>query len=151
MSMSRIRSNFSPSRPLQLCFEAACGTSLARDKYTVQSTQKSRRGRIQPVHYVLHECVVGCPILSSMHEHVPINHRVVGIDHYFNHVVVDATSSNLCIIYCMKLLYDVQFYQACMSMSRSLIAAWALICYCNHVVVSATSSNLCIIHCMNLL
>ena len=77
MSMSRIRSNFSPSRPLQLCFEAACGTSLARDKYTVQSTQKSRRGRIQPVHYVLHECVVGCPILSNMDEHVPIYHLIV--------------------------------------------------------------------------
>jgi len=27
---------------------------------------------IQPVHHVLHECVVGCPILSSMYEHVPI-------------------------------------------------------------------------------
>ena len=29
---------------------------------------------------VLHECVVGCPILSSMYEHVPIHHRGVGID-----------------------------------------------------------------------
>ena len=28
---------------------------------------------IQPVHHVLHECVVGCPILSSMYGHVPIN------------------------------------------------------------------------------
>ena len=28
---------------------------------------------IQPVHHVLHECIVGCPILSSMHEHVLIN------------------------------------------------------------------------------
>ena len=27
---------------------------------------------IQPVHHILHECVVGCPILSSMYEHVPI-------------------------------------------------------------------------------
>ena len=35
---------------------------------------------IQPVHNILHECVVGCPILSSMHEHVPIYHRGVGID-----------------------------------------------------------------------
>jgi hypothetical protein len=32
------------------------------------------------VHHVLHECVVGCPILSSMYEHVPINHHGVGID-----------------------------------------------------------------------
>ena len=28
----------------------------------------------------LHECVVGCPILSSMNAQVPINHRGVGID-----------------------------------------------------------------------
>jgi len=55
-------------------------------------------------HHVLHACVVGCPVLSSMYEHFPIYHRVVGIDHYFNHVVVDATSSNLCIIYCMNVL-----------------------------------------------
>ena len=32
---------------------------------------------IQPVHYVLHECVVGCPIPSSMYEHVPIYHLIV--------------------------------------------------------------------------
>ena len=32
------------------------------------------------MHHVLHECVVRCPILSSMHEHVLINHRGVGID-----------------------------------------------------------------------
>jgi len=37
---------------------------------------------IQPVHHVLHECVVGCPIPSSMYEHVPINHRGVGIDSF---------------------------------------------------------------------
>jgi hypothetical protein len=113
---------------LQLWFEAACETSLARDIYAMQSTPKSRRGRysficlfvlsswmigvrdkishvlterawvrgvgidfllqacccwcyvIQPVHHVLHECVVGCPILSGMYEQVPINHRGVGID-----------------------------------------------------------------------
>jgi len=127
-----LRSNLSPSRPLQLWFEAACEASSARDIYAMQSTKKSRRGRlsvcpsqltqntevrgdkishvlsrspilsqawvhgvgidlilqsccswcyvIQPVHHVLHECVVGCPILSSMYEHVPINHRGVGID-----------------------------------------------------------------------
>ena len=28
-------------------------------------------------HHVLHECVVGCPILSSMYEHVPIYHSIV--------------------------------------------------------------------------
>ena len=115
-----LRSNFSPSRPLQLCFEAACETSFARDIYLSvcpsQLTQNTEvRGDkishvlsrspilsqawvhgvgidlilqsccsscyvIQPVHHVLHECVVGCPILSSMYEHVPINHRGVGID-----------------------------------------------------------------------
>jgi len=32
------------------------------------------------VHHVLHECVVGRPILSSMFGHVPIYHRGVGID-----------------------------------------------------------------------
>jgi len=32
------------------------------------------------VHHVLHECVVGCPILSSTYEHDPINHHGVGID-----------------------------------------------------------------------
>ena len=32
-------------------------------------------------HHVLHECVVGCPLLSrSSYEHVPISHRGVGID-----------------------------------------------------------------------
>ena len=35
---------------------------------------------IQPVHHILHEIVVRCPILSSMYEHVPISHRGVGID-----------------------------------------------------------------------
>ena len=39
-----------------------------------------------------------------------------------NHVVLSATSSNLCIMCCMNVL---QFYQACMSMSQSIIAAWA--------------------------
>ena len=29
---------------------------------------------IQPVHNILHECVVGCPILSSTYKHVPIKH-----------------------------------------------------------------------------
>jgi hypothetical protein len=125
-----LRSNFTPSRPLQLWFEADCETSLARDIPAMQSTPKRRRGRysficlsvcpvvvddrrerqktwhvlterawvrgvgidfllqsccswcyvIQPVHHVLHECVVGCPILSSTYEHVQINHRGVGID-----------------------------------------------------------------------
>jgi len=32
---------------------------------------------IQPVHHMLHECVVGCPILSSTYEHVPIYHSIV--------------------------------------------------------------------------
>jgi len=73
--------------------------------------QSSRRGHryllqsccswcyvIQPVHHVLHECVVGCPILSSMYEHVPIYHRGVGIDKYCNHVVLGA-SHPTCVSY----------------------------------------------------
>jgi hypothetical protein len=39
-----LRSNFSPLRPLQLWFEAACEASLARDKYVMQSTQKAVEG-----------------------------------------------------------------------------------------------------------
>jgi len=39
-----LRSNFSPSRPLQLWFEAACETSFARDIYAMQSTQKAVEG-----------------------------------------------------------------------------------------------------------
>jgi len=38
------RSNFSPSRPLPLWFEAACETSFAGDTYAMQSTPKRRRG-----------------------------------------------------------------------------------------------------------
>jgi len=58
--------------------------------------------------------VVGCPILSSMHEHVLINHRGVGIAIYCNHVLC-ATSSNLssCIA-CM-----------CCRMSSSIKHVWA--------------------------
>jgi len=39
-----LHSNFSPSRPLQLWFEAPCKASLARDKYVMQSTQKGVEG-----------------------------------------------------------------------------------------------------------
>jgi len=39
-----LRSNFSPSRPLQLWFEAACETSFARGIYAMQSTQKAVEG-----------------------------------------------------------------------------------------------------------
>ena len=39
-----LRSNFSPSRPLQLCFEAACETSFARDISTMQSNPKAVEG-----------------------------------------------------------------------------------------------------------
>ena len=63
---------------------------------------------IQPVHHVLHECVVRCPILSSMYEHVPIYHRDVGIAIYRNRVVVSDTSSNLCIMCCMNVLQDIR-------------------------------------------
>ena len=40
-----LHSNFAPSRPLQLWFEAACETSFAGHIYAMQSTPKSRRGR----------------------------------------------------------------------------------------------------------
>jgi len=118
--------------------------------------QSSRRGHrylsqsyccwcyvIQPVHHVLHECVVGCPILSSMHENVLINHRGVGIAIYCNHVVLCATSSNLssCIA-CM-----------CCRMSSSIKhhRVVGIDHYFNRLLVDATSSNLCIIYCMNVL
>jgi len=56
-------------------------------------------------HHVLHESVVGCPLLStSKYEHVPINHRGVGIDFNWKHDVVSATSSNLRIMCCMDVL-----------------------------------------------
>jgi len=39
-----LHSNFSPSRPFVLWFVPACETSLARDKYAMQSTQKAVEG-----------------------------------------------------------------------------------------------------------
>jgi len=44
MSMPRLRSNFSPSRPLQLWFEAARVTSLARDIHAMKSASKAVEG-----------------------------------------------------------------------------------------------------------
>ena len=32
---------------------------------------------IQPVYHILHECVVGCPILFSTYEHIPTYHSIV--------------------------------------------------------------------------
>jgi len=94
-----------------------CGMSNSIKHAWACPDQSSRRGhwiliaimlffvlRHPTYHDVLHECVVGCPILSSMNEHVPINHRGVGIDKYRNHVLFGATSSNLCIIHCMNVL-----------------------------------------------
>jgi len=122
-----LRSNFSPSHPLQLCFEAACESSLAqkirrgrhsficlfvclsvclsvlsswmigvRDKISHVLTERAWvRGvgidlTLQSCCswcYVITTCascvawnVVGCPIPSSMYEHVPINHHGVDID-----------------------------------------------------------------------
>jgi hypothetical protein len=69
--MSRIRSNFSPSRPLQLWFEAACGTSLARDKYTVQSTQKSRRGRYSFILRLVYErCAISYKLFHRRQDYL---------------------------------------------------------------------------------
>ena len=59
-----LRSYFSPSRSLQLCFEAACEKSFARDIYAMQSTQKSVEGATALLncpsrrrHVVMHICV----------------------------------------------------------------------------------------------
>ena len=38
--LTSLRSNYSPSRPLQLCFVPACETSFAHDIYAMQSTPK---------------------------------------------------------------------------------------------------------------
>jgi hypothetical protein len=54
-----LRSNFSPSRPLQLCLEAACETSFPRDIHAMQSTQKSRRGRYRFI------CLSVCPVVMD--------------------------------------------------------------------------------------
>ena len=230
-----LRSYFSPSRPLQLWFEAACETSFARNKHAMQSTTKSRRGRycficlsvcsvvldetknmsraygtgvgarrghwfliaimlllvllhptcascvawmccrmsnsikhvwacpdqssrrghryllqscccqcyvIQPVYHVLHECVVGCPLLSSMYEHVPINHCGVGIAIYCNHVVLGATSSNLssCIPWmCCRMSNSIkQLLRACTDLS-SRRGHWFVIAI--HVVLNDTTTG----------
>jgi len=100
-----LRSNFAPSRPLQLWFEAACEASLARDKYAMQSTPKIRRGCYSFI----------CPYSSSwMISVIDKKHGTClrngrgcaawALISYCNHVVVGATSSNLCIMCCMNVL-----------------------------------------------
>ena len=58
-----LRSNLSPSRPLQLWFEAACEISFAGDIYAMQITPKSRRGRY---------CFIYVPVLTYLHTTVQI-------------------------------------------------------------------------------
>jgi len=87
------------------------------------------------VHHVLHECVVGCPILSSMYEHVPIYHRGVGIDKYCNHVVLGA-SHPTCVSYiawmsCRIFVWRTSSHSTAHVMSwtvllRALFALWLL-------------------------
>ena len=100
-----LHSNFSPSRPLQLWFEAACEASLARDKYAMQCTPKIRRGCYSFI----------CPYSSSwMISVIDKKHGTClrngrgcaawALISYCNHVVVGATSSNLCIMCCMNVL-----------------------------------------------
>ena len=117
--------------------------------------QSSRRGHryllqscccqcyvIQPVYHVLHECVVGCPLLSSMYEHVPINHCGVGIAIYCNHVVLGATSSNLssCIPWmCCRMSNPIkQLLRACTDLS-SRRGHWFVIAI--HVVLNDTTTG----------
>ena len=88
---------------------------------------------IQPVYHILHECVIGCPILSSMYEHVPIYNSTYRLGLY---TFLHSLRSNLKPSRPLQLWFDaretslarnsmnvfeaVQFYQACMSMSRSI-------------------------------
>jgi len=96
-----LHSNFSPSRPLQLWFEAACETSFARDIYAMQSTPKSRRGRYC---FICLFCRRGW---DKKHGTCLRNGRgCAAWALIFNckHVVVSDTSSNLCIMCCMNVL-----------------------------------------------
>ena len=107
---------------------------------------------IQPVHHILHECVVGCPILSSMYEHVPIYLLVqlhVSSWTVHLHTFLHSLHSNSYSSSWMISVRDKK-HGTCLRNRRGC-AAWALISYCNHVVVGATSSNLCIMCCMNVL
>ena len=105
---------------------------------------------IQPVHHVLHECVVGCPIPSSMYEHVPINHHGVGIDL--------TLQSGCCWCYVIQPvhheLHECVVRRPILSSMYEHVPIYhrgvGIAIYRNHVVVS-TSSNLCIMCCMNVL
>ena len=99
-------SNFSPSRPLQLWIEAPCETSLARDKYSTQMTQKSVEGAT-----ALFACLYSSYWMISVgnkkHGTCLRNGRgcaAWALISYCNHVVVSDTSSNLCIMCCMNVL-----------------------------------------------
>ena len=102
-----LRSNFSPSRPLQLWFEAACETSLARDIYAKSTTQKSRRGRYS---FIVCLSVLSYWMISvrdKKHGTCLRNGRgcaAWALILNCKHVVVSDTSSNLCIMCCMNVL-----------------------------------------------
>jgi len=115
-----LHSNFAPSRPLQLWFEAACETSFAGHIYAMQSTPKCRRGRYCFI--CLSVCLFVCPVVVDETKYRTCLRNGRGcaawaLIFYCKHVAVSDTSSNLCIMCCMNVLRDVQFYQACMSMS----------------------------------
>ena len=65
-------------------------SSRRRHRYLLQSCC-SQCNVIQPVHHVLHECVVGCPVQSSMYEHVSIYH-FIDIDSTPSYTVCALTS-----------------------------------------------------------
>jgi len=106
-----LHSNFSPSRPFVLWFVPACETSLARDKYAMQSTQKAVEGAtalfvcLFVCLFVLSSWMIG--VRDKKHGTCLRNGRgcaAWALISYCKHVDVGATSSNLCIMCCMNVL-----------------------------------------------
>jgi len=150
-----LRSNFSPSRPLQLWFEAAYETSLARDIHAMQSTPKSRRGR-----YCFFVRLSVCSVVVDDKRERQNIARAYGTGvgarrgHWFNIAIM------LLLVLRHPTCASCVAWMCC-RMSNSIKHVWARpdqssrrghrFFYCNHVVVSDTSSNLCIMRCMNVL
>ena len=101
-----LHSNFAPSRPLQLWFEAPCEASLARDKYAMQSTPKIRRGRYSFICLSVRSYWM-ISVRDKKHGTCLRNGRgcaAWALVFYCKHVVNGATSSNLRIMCCMDVL-----------------------------------------------
>ena len=101
-----LRSNFSPSRPLQLCFVPACETSFAHDINAMQSTQKSVEGATA-LFVCLYSSSWMIGVRDKKHSTCLRNGRgcaAWALISYCNHVVVSDRSSNLCIMCCMNVL-----------------------------------------------